>query len=68
MSYRDRVRDERDDLRDKVMKLEAFMLGDSFSDIDDSQRILLFQQHRHMDSYLFTLESRIERFEERRDE
>lgn len=60
--YHDRVIAERDELHDKVVKLGVFIAGAGFDDLAKVDQVLLAQQSAFMQSYLGTLDQRIERF------
>ena len=57
-----RVVDERNDLSDKLSKLAAFFVTDTFLGLPEADRILLVTQEEQMTCYLNTLGRRIERF------
>ena len=61
-AYQQRVVDELSNLSEKLTKLEEFILSDTFAGLNGLDRMLLLNQRRYMDGYLFTLEMRVEEF------
>lgn len=62
MSYtgwQERLRAEADDLREKTMKLEAFVSTEAHAALDAMEQCRLFEQLEHMREYLKVLERRI---------
>ena len=58
-TWQDRLLGEYNDLSARVKKLDAFILSDSFANIDVKDRDLLLSQSVHMTEYLRVLEARI---------
>lgn len=56
---KDRVIEERDQLLEKLNKLDFFIESDKFQEIDDVQRALLQVQATSMNCYLQCLNERI---------
>ena len=69
LPHQQRVIDERDQLAERLAKLQAFIEAEPkdgavslFGSLDDSERLDMRQQQFHMASYLACLNSRIARF------
>lgn len=60
--HQERVIAESNDLREKMNKLEAFIGGEAFKDLDASDKDLLMRQHVFMGAYLDILRQRIALF------
>lgn len=58
---KNRVIEERDQLLEKLNKLDSFIESDKFQEIDDVQRALLQVQATSMNCYLQCLNERITR-------
>lgn len=58
---KNRIIDERDQLLEKLNKLDSFIESDKFQEIDDVQRALLQVQATAMNCYLQCLNERITR-------
>lgn len=50
---------EHDELREKQMKLQAFLSTENFSKVDQTQQVLLKIQVSAMETYMAILENRI---------
>ncbi len=61
IGYRKRLTEECVQLDEKIKKLDAFILTDAFSSLEETDKALLRLQNRSMDSYLEILLLRIER-------
>ena len=57
-----RVLKERDELEDKLVKLESFLKTDAYLRVEQPQRMLLGRQANIMRTYLNILDQRIEAF------
>ena len=55
----DRLKVERNELKDKLDKLNAFIHGDNFEKVDRRQQHLLIIQAEHMKNYLEILSTRL---------
>ena len=62
-AFVERMIKERDDLKDKVDKLDTFIKSEKFEALSHLEQIYLKNQLRFMDGYLDTLDSRIEYYE-----
>ena len=60
-----RLIEEKEDLKNKITKLNNFIETDSFANLDVTQRLLITAQLNHMLEYLSALSLRIERIEEK---
>lgn len=60
--HEQRVVAERDDLKERFEKLEAFLDGDIFRNMTVRDRTLLRRQYGHMEGYLKMLDLRIKYF------
>lgn len=60
--HEERVIAEKDELREKLIKLDEFMHTDTFGDLYQTDQELLMEQREHMANYLEVLHLRIERF------
>lgn len=58
--FKTRLLEERDQLQEKVTKLDAFLDSETFETISDRQQMLLSDQFVAMDDYLWILNARIE--------
>lgn len=58
-NFKERLIDERDQLEEKLAKLEAFMDSDKFDSIETMQMSLLHVQMAAMNTYYTVLEERI---------
>lgn len=59
-NFLDRLKIERDELKEKVDKLNEFIDGNSqFDTLSEMQRVLLVTQFNVMKIYLYTLDERI---------
>lgn len=61
-TFQDRVRNERADLADNVIKLSAFLQTHQFAQLTDTQREDLLEQHTAMMRYVNILDKRIAAF------
>ena len=61
MDFKTRLIEEKNQLEEKLDKLDAFLVSDKVEDIADVQKALLFVQATAMNTYLRCLEERIER-------
>lgn len=61
--HQQRVRIERDQLNEKLEKLETFITTDNFKSLIQEERHLLERQQSAMQVYLDILDARIARFE-----
>ena len=61
MDFKTRLIEEKNQLEEKLDKLDAFLVSDKADDIADVQKALLFVQATAMNTYLRCLEERIER-------
>ena len=61
IGYRKRLTEECVQLDEKIKKLDAFILADAFSLLEETDKALLRLQNRSMNSYLEILLLRIER-------
>lgn len=62
--WQQRVAEEFIELTAKIDKLEKFLWGDAFLNLDRSNQLLLAQQHAYMIGYHNVLRERIKRFKE----
>lgn len=62
-TFLERLIAERDELRDKYEKLDAFLFTEQFNKLDDVQSALLQIQHSSMKTYLQCLNERLVRLE-----
>ena len=62
MPYQQRVVDEHRELAERLEKLAAFLVTNTFADLPDVERSLLEAQSAHMRAYLTVLEVRIQGF------
>lgn len=60
MDWLERLIEERDELREKVTKLNTFLMSDKVKNITKKQLELLKQQEQYMFNYLHILNLRIE--------
>jgi hypothetical protein len=58
--FKTRLLEERDQLKEKLEKLDTFVDGDIFPTILELQRELLLVQLYHMSEYLYILDERLE--------
>ena len=58
--FKSRLLEERDQLQEKVTKLDAFMDTETFETISKRQQMLLSDQLSYMEDYLYILNARIE--------
>lgn len=59
-TFLERLKNERNELREKHEKLNSFiMTNPAFNDLDDIQSILLKAQYHAMTTYLFILNQRL---------
>ena len=61
MDFKTRLIEEKNQLEEKLDKLDAFLVSDKVEGIADVQKALLFVQATAMNTYLRCLEERIER-------
>lgn len=61
MDFKTRLIEEKNQLEEKLDKLDAFLASDKVDGIADVQKALLFVQATAMNTYLRCLEERIER-------
>lgn len=61
--YKDRVRDEKRELDEKISRLNNFFNGTLFAKLEQEDRILLEEQFLVMNQYSDILKKRIDRFE-----
>ena len=61
MDFKTRLIEEKNQLEEKLDKLDAFLVSDKVDGIADVQKALLFVQATAMNTYLRCLEERIER-------
>ena len=61
-TFIDRVKNERDELNAKALKLNAFILSDEFRDLQEVDQEDLIEQANHMSAYRNVLDKRIDRF------
>lgn len=59
--FKQRLLDEKDQLEERLNKLDAFLESEKVKAIDDTQRALLKVQATAMNTYLQCLSERIER-------
>lgn len=59
--YIDRMKKERNELKDKYEKLGSFIFGEEteFNNLDKTNQALLMEQLTHMKGYLTTLDTRL---------
>ena len=60
-TFKTRLIDEKQQLEEKLNKLDAFLVSEKVKDVDDVQKALLFVQATAMNTYLQCLKERIER-------
>lgn len=60
--HHQRVLDERDELADRLAKLQVFFQSPIFAGLDAAERIRMRTQAHHMGGYLAVLDERIEAF------
>lgn len=60
MNWIDRLKKEREELKDKVVKLDEFICSHSFTALSEANRIALQRQLNIMDEYLKILTVRLE--------
>lgn len=63
LSYQERVIVERNDLKDKIIKLADFISGLLFDTLPKDEQRRLYQQYGYMDNYFKCLEERIASWE-----
>lgn len=63
LDHQKRVVEERDALRDKMSRLDMFIVGDRFEKLDFVEKHLLNIQRRAMGDYCQILEARIKLFQ-----
>jgi hypothetical protein len=63
-AYQQRVVKEHDELNIKIVKLEAFMASEAFTELSHWESELLNQQYLYMGYYLGVLSQRISLFKE----
>ena len=61
MDFKTRLIEEKNQLEEKLDKLDAFLISDKVDGIADVQKALLFVQATAMNTYLQCLKERIER-------
>lgn len=59
MNFLDKLKNESEDLQEKIIKLENFMQSKEFQDLNNGNRFLLYEQLRHMKNYNEILRIRI---------
>ena len=57
--YVERMKTERNKLKDKIDKLHSFIYSERFSVVDKDSQILLIEQSAHMRAYLEVLDKRL---------
>lgn len=57
--FKKRLKVEREELNNKIIKLGQFVNSDKFKTLDDENRTLLLLQHYMMNQYLEVLDKRI---------
>lgn len=62
-SFLDRIIKEKDDLQDKIIKLDRFFTTDTFDKLTLIEKMHLRDQMRYMSAYLSTLRQRINFYE-----
>jgi len=62
-SFLDRIIKEKDDLQDKIIKLDRFFTTDTFENLSPVEKMHLKDQMRYMSAYLSTLRQRINFYE-----
>lgn len=60
--HRQRVIDERQQLRERLDKLENFLAGDLFKSLEHEEGVLLWAQRGAMAQYLAVLDRRVARW------
>ena len=60
-TFKTRLIDEKQQLEEKLNKLDAFLVSEKVKDVDDVQKALLFVQATAMSTYLQCLKERIDR-------
>lgn len=58
--FKTRLLEERDQLQERVIKLDAFLDSEAFETISEKQQLLLDDQLALMEDYLWILNTRIE--------
>jgi hypothetical protein len=58
--FKTRLLEERDQLKEKVTKLDIFIDSDTFETISELQQDLLMDQLYHMSEYLTILDERVD--------
>ena len=58
-TFLERLQIERNELEEKINKLEDFLISPLFTDVSEMQRVLLVTQFNLMKMYLYTLDERI---------
>lgn len=59
--FRSRLFDEDHDLRSKIDKLKAFIIGDKYDGLPEIDRTDLKEQLKHMEAYAAVLSRRVSR-------
>ena len=59
--FKTRLIEEKEQLEEKLNKLDAFIVSENFNKVDDVQKALLQVQATSMNTYLQCLKERIER-------
>lgn len=59
-TFKDRLITERDELLEKITKLQALLMSNRFNHLGQTQQVLLHVQHRAMCTYYECLKQRIE--------
>lgn len=59
--FRSRLFDEYEQLRDKIGKLKAFIIGDKYDGLPEIDRTDLKEQLKHMEAYESVLSRRVSR-------
>ena len=60
MSFKDRLIQERNELRDRCSKLHAFTISDEFWNLEEHVRMWMLEQKKVMNKYLKILNKRID--------
>jgi hypothetical protein len=63
LAWQGRLIAERDDLREKVLRLGEFVKGAVYRSLETEEQKLLFHQQRVMREYLDVLDARVKRFQ-----
>lgn len=62
-SFLERIIKEKDDLQEKIIKLDRFFTTDTFDKLSQIEQMHLRDQMRYMSAYLSTLRQRINFYE-----